>query len=120
MQTGRLPQGVRPQSPLIDLLRALTPRDLLAIHGLTVDPRLGYQGSRQFHNAAQALNWLAPSDEVFDSFPAESWRHKGFSKRLTLRDLQANCAQFPEALLAHYPRLAGPAPVPAAPSAPDV
>lgn len=111
IQTGRLPQGVRPQGPLVDLLRALAPHDLQAFKGLVVDERLGYVGSRRFYDAGQALRWIAPSNEVFDAFPAESCRIKSFNRRLTLRDLQPHCAQFPEALLSRYPRLAGPTPV---------
>ncbi len=103
--TGRLPRGVRPQSPLIDLLRALAPRDRLSIRGVVVDARLGYQGRRQFHDAQQALNWLAPSDEVFGFFPAESWRIKQFQRALTLDDLVANCSGAPAHLLLKYPLL---------------
>ena len=105
LQTGRLPRGVRPDSPLIRLLKALSPRDLVQIAGVTVNSSLGYTGSRQFANALQALQWVAPADEVFDSFPAESWRDKRFAKQLHLEDLGAVSARFPEHLYARYPRL---------------
>lgn len=106
VQTGQLPQGVAPKSPLIDLLRALSPRDLGAIRGLRVDASLGYGGSRQFQTAAQALRWLAPDDEVFGAFPAESWRLKNFSRKLTLADLARNCPELPAGLADRNPRLA--------------
>ncbi len=103
--TGRLPRGTRPQGPLIDLLRKLDPRERLSIRGVVVDARLGYLGRRQFHDAQQALNWLAPADEVFDAFPAESWRIKNFQRGLVLQDLAANCSVFPEQLFSKYSRL---------------
>ena len=105
--TGRLPSGVKPDSPLIRLLRALPARDLLRIKGVVVDSRLGYTGSRRFANAAQAIQWLAPSDEVFGSFPAESWRDKRFARQLTLEELAASCSEFPEQLYERFPGLCG-------------
>lgn len=108
--TGQLPKGTRPKGPLVELLLKISPRDLSGIKGVTVDARLGYTGSRQFHYAAQALRWIAPSDEVFDSFPADSWRDKRFQKRLYLEDFAECCASFPEQLLAQYPALRRPKP----------
>lgn len=103
--TGKLPRGTRPGSPLIDLLESLTPRERAGIHGLKVDARLGYAGSRFFHSAEQALRWLKPHDEMFESWPAESWRDKQFRKALTIDDLAACAARLPESLRA---RLAAP------------
>jgi hypothetical protein len=103
--TGQLPSGVRPASPLITLLEQIGARDLPRIVGLTVDERLGYSGSRTFHTAAQALHWLKPAPEVFGSFPAESWRIKAYSQQLSLEDLKACCATFPESLLREHARL---------------
>ena len=96
-RTGQLPSGQRPQSPLITLLEAVGPRALGHIEGVTVDFRLGYDGSRTFANAAQALRWCKPGIEMFHSYPAESWRIKGFTKVLTIEDLQA-CARIMDAL----------------------
>lgn len=93
--TGRMPVGVRPRGPLVDLLRAIPTRELSLIIGVTVDQRLGYTGGRQFHFAAQALRWVAPANEVFDGFPAESYRIKRFASKLYLDDLALCCASFP-------------------------
>ncbi len=103
--TGRLPEGVKPNSPLLDVLRQLGGRDLAAMRGFTVDASLGYAGSRRFATAAQAMHWLAPSDEVFGAFPAESWRIKGFRTRLSLDDVLACCASYPDRMLQDYARL---------------
>lgn len=108
LQTGKLPQATRPQGPLVDLLRSLGPHDLQAIHGVTVDQRLGYTGSRMFANALQAQRWVAPSHEVFGAFPAESWRDKRFCRTLYLDELLACCSAFPEGLLSRYARLRQP------------
>lgn len=105
MTTGKLPQGVRPASQLISLLESLAPADRIRITSVVVDERLGYAGSRRFANAEQAYRWVKPSDEVFDSFPAESWRIKSFDRRLVLTDLAA-CSDVPERLL-HAPGRAG-------------
>lgn len=108
LTTGRLPQGVKPQSPLIDLLRQLPPRDLAALRGVTIDSRLGYTGQRTFATGAQALRWIAPSEEVFDSFPAESWRDKRFQQHLYLDDLLECCAGAPDSIRERNRRLCRP------------
>lgn len=102
--TGRLPKGIRPSGPLIDLLLALSPRDRCAIVSVTVGPSLGYTGSMRFDTAEAALRWVRPADEVFDSFPADSWRDKRFTKRLYLDDLLKS-AKYPDGLLTRYPNL---------------
>lgn len=101
MATGALPRGIVPQSPLITLLKSITPRDRAQIHALVVSEALGYVGTRRFHNAAQALLWLAPSSEVFGSFPAETCRIRSFSKALSIQDL-AEFAVIPEHILSRY------------------
>jgi hypothetical protein len=106
--TGRLPQGVKPASPLVTLLKAIGPRDLQRLVGVTVDRRLGYEGSRRFHYGSQALLWVAPSNEVFDTFPAESWRNKRFEGPLYLEDLAECCAQFPDEFFGRYRALCRP------------
>lgn len=97
--TGQMPRGTRPESPLITLLESLGPRALGEIRGLTVDHRLGYTGSRTFAFGSQALRWAKPGDEVFGHFPAESWRDKRFSRRLTVEDLAECCAKFPHSMI---------------------
>lgn len=94
-RTGNLPQGVRPDSPLIRLIESIPPAKRGQYVGVVVSDKLGYTGRRVFHDAHQALNWLKPSAEVFGSFPAESHRLKHFSKTLTLADLSACCSRSP-------------------------
>ena len=65
--TGQLPKRVRPKSPLITLLEAVNPGDRGRIGGVRIGPELGYNGSRQFQTVAQALRWIKPNEEVFDS-----------------------------------------------------
>lgn len=108
--TGRVPEGVRPQGPLVDLLRLISPRDLAQLRGVTICEPLGYGGRRVFDNGLQALQWVSPSDEVFGTFPAESWRLKGFYRVLTIDDLVDACASAPEGFAARYPRLRRPSP----------
>ena len=105
--TGRLPQVVRPKSPLIQLLEQLNPRDRMRISGLTVSPPLGYAGTRRFANAEQALNWIRPRSEMLEgeSWPAESWRVKSFVGPVSLTALLECAASYPEGLLQRYPHL---------------
>lgn len=116
--TGRLPQSTRPSSPLITLLQAISPRDLARLVGVQVDARLGYTGSRQFHYGPQVLNWIYPSDEVFGSFPADSWRDKRFTGPLYLETLAECCASFPPEFFKRYRQLCRPQPRSAAPATP--
>lgn len=99
--TGRLPEGLKPESPLITLLESIPSRDLLAIRGVVVDERLGYKGSRTFNTAGEALRWVKPSQVVFGSFPAESWRLKSFRPPLSMKSLCECSSQFPDHLLRH-------------------
>lgn len=113
VMSGRLPEIVTPKSPLIDLLTRISPRDRAAIIGLTVGPKLGYSGSRQFHTAEAALRWIRPDTEMLaaQSWPAESWRDKRFAKKLTLDDLLAAAASSPPKLRDRYPQLCQPRPL---------
>jgi hypothetical protein len=93
---GRLPDMVTPSSPLITLLRSIPPAKRVRIRGIRLHPDLGYQCTMQFHNGEQLLNWLAPNDYLRpDSWPAESFRIKQFSRRLTVEDLKVRCADWP-------------------------
>lgn len=104
--TGRLPRLVRPEGPLIDLLRAIAPRDRVRITGLRVDSKLGYTGSRMFQTAEQALRWCAPDDEMLEreSWPAESWRDKRFRGPISIDTLVGNASSYPEELKERYAR----------------
>jgi hypothetical protein len=108
--TGRMPEGKKPQGPLVELLKKIAPHDLAAIKGVTVDHRLGYTGSRRFQYASQAWRWIAPAEEVFDAFPAESWRDKRFLHCLYLEDFAQCCSHFPEQLFQRYRTLCRPKP----------
>ncbi|MDF2461849.1 MAG: hypothetical protein K0Q43_84 [Ramlibacter sp.] len=112
--SGQLPRLVRPGGPLVELLRQVSPRDRAAIVGVSINPSLGYQGAREFANAAQAYRWLCPQEEMLDSdpWPAESWRDKRFTGPLYLDDVLANAASYPPDLAQHYPRLRRPGPPP--------
>ena len=103
--TGRLPRGEKPEGALISLLQAMSPRDRVALRGVTVDGPLGYNGSRQFGSAEQALRWAAP-DAVFGSFPAKSWQIRNIV-RVTLDDLLAKTARAPTGIRERYPHLCG-------------
>ena len=106
--TGRLPRGVAPTGSLVTLLRRISVRDLSQLVGVVVDSRLGYTGSRRFNYGSQALHWVAPSEEVFGSFPAESWRDKRFQRPLYLEDLVECCSRFPEHMYDRYRSLCRP------------
>ena len=107
MATGQLPDTVRPTSPLIDLLLRLSPRDRIAIVGLTVDSSLGYSGSRIFGNAEQALRWIRPEAEMLrsESYPARSWQDKRFTGPITLDTLLEKASSYPASLRRGYPQL---------------
>lgn len=97
--TGVLPQTRKaPSSPLIDLLEKLPPRLRLQIRGVRLHPHLGYQTSMQFHNAEQLFRWLRPERELVgnETTPSESYRNKGFVKKLTLEELREFCASWPK------------------------
>lgn len=106
--TGKLPSGVAPQSPLIELFKLLGPGRLERIQGVTIDHRLGYEGSRFFGSAYQAMRWVHPAPEVFGTFPAESWRIKSFSSKLYLDDLLACASNYPSTLIDECPHLMRP------------
>ena len=110
LATGQLPRGVTPKGLLVELLKQIAPRDRVAITGLKVDPKLGYQGSRVFHTAEQAFRWVHPDSEVFGGFPAESWRIKSSGPRLTIDDLLEQATKVPEGLVERYPQLRRPEP----------
>ncbi|WP_137887685.1 hypothetical protein [Pseudomonas sp. 2FE] len=94
MATGRVPKVAAPSSPLITLLQSLYPRERTQIFAVMVSSALGYQGSRLFHNAQQALNWLAP-DTPQQHLPSQSWQDRRFRSVLTIDDL-AKVAKVPD------------------------
>jgi hypothetical protein len=88
-RTGKLPRERVPQSPLIDLLQALGAGNLGDIRGLTVDHRLGYNGSRTFQFGTQALRWLCPTGGLYghQTAPSESWQDGRFQKKGYVQNL---------------------------------
>lgn len=108
--TGRLPSLSAPRSPLVDILGKISPRDRAAMLGFTVSPSLGYNGSRQFPTAEQALRWIRPHSQMMahESWPAESWRMKNFQRPLYIEDLLAACSCAPEQLAVRYAQLRRP------------
>lgn len=95
--TGRLPQEYECKSPLITLLRKLSPWELSRIEGLVVDQKLGYHGSRTFRSGTQALAWLAQPGS-FSPPPSESYRDRSFVGPLSIQTLKENCASFPDTI----------------------
>lgn len=98
--TGRVPERKKPTSPLITLLDSIYPRERAQITAVTVNQALGYQGSRSFHNAAQALNWLSPHNPGVH-IPSESWIIRTFHKQLTIDDL-AQHARVPDRVVEEW------------------
>jgi hypothetical protein len=104
LRLGKVPELVCPEGPLINVLKSMTPRERLAVVGLTVGPALGYQGSRIFNNAEQALRWCAPESQILAgrSWPAESWRIKSFHQKLCIGDVLKHATKFPEVIGKKY------------------
>lgn len=88
--TGELPNVIEPKSPLITYLESIPPRDRLHLKNVRISPKLGYQSSARFQNAAQMLNYLKPSAHMDYTWPAESCRIKSFSKPIT-KELFDSC-----------------------------
>lgn len=118
-QTGRLPEAVKVDSPLIRLLEAVGRGRLDQITGLTIGPALGYRGHRQFATAAQALHWLKPPHESFTPLPSQSWQDRHFTKDLYLEDLLNAAAAYPPSLLVQCARLRRPGAAAPAASLPE-
>lgn len=104
---GQAPRVMRPASPLIALLAAINPGDRVRIKGVRIDAGLGYEGSRDFHTAEQALRWVRPDAEMIEgtSWPAESWRNKRFRDQVYLEELLDRASSFPEDMTKRYPML---------------
>ncbi len=101
--TGVAPILAEPDSPLIRLLKSIAPKDRAHITALRITPDLGYTGVHQFHNAAQALAWLVPTQPAAHH-PSQSYQINGFKKVLTIDDLSV-FAKVPDAISAEWWRL---------------
>lgn len=95
--TGRVPNSVCPDSPLISILMTLSPRERLDIKGLNIC-NLGYQNNQVWQNAEQLMRWLKPSSEVIGNYIAGSYQNRRFQKQLSLQDIKDNAHSFPEYL----------------------
>lgn len=82
-RTGRLPSGIKPQSPLISYLEGISPRERVEIKNVRLSSKLGYNSGAEFANAAQMLTYLKPSNWMMSTWPAESCRLKSFNARIT-------------------------------------
>lgn len=79
----KLPNTVKPTSPLITYLEAIPPRKRIEIKNVRLSPKLGYLSGAQFPNAQALLSYLKPSGYMIGSWPAESARIKQFSRPIT-------------------------------------
>lgn len=102
---GRLPQGIKPASPLLAALRRIAPMDRSRMLGFVIGVDLGYQCAQRFPSVAHAMHWLAPAEEVFGSFPAEACRLKAFSKALSFEDVASACQTVPDDVIRRYGNL---------------
>ncbi|WP_415912467.1 hypothetical protein [Neptuniibacter sp. QD37_11] len=100
--TGRLPNSVRPVSPLISILEEISPRDRLEIKGIRIS-QLGYMTDQVWQNAEQLYRWLKPDSEVIGAYPAGSRQDKRFNRPLSLQDIKDNSHTFPPHLEAKIP-----------------
>jgi len=96
--TRQLPRMLYPSSPLITLLESMTYHERLRWQGVRLSPQLGYQCGHPFHNAQQLLTWLKPDHQMLECehWPAESFRIKRLSQKLTVDDLKPFSTQLPD------------------------
>lgn len=96
---GKLPtlREVR-ETPLLRLLKKLSPRSRMMIRGVRLGPHLGYRSVTQFDNAETLFNWLGGYGQLgsWETLPSESMAIQSFGKALTLNDLKEASTTFPE------------------------
>lgn len=96
--TGELPREcAAPSTPLLKLISSIPMRQWHQYTGVTVDRRLGFNGSRQFDSLHQVATWIGRNARLVDNkrMPYMSWMITGFNKKLQLEDLQAKCSKYP-------------------------
>lgn len=78
-------KGSRHNFPFLKIAAAIPPMYWQYFQGVTLDSRMGFTGSRQFHSLGQAINW-AKSDIGY------SWSNKSFCKPISLDVLLSRTA----------------------------
>ena len=81
--TGRLPEMIKLDSPLIRYLESLERSERDKLRHIRLHPKLGYNTSFVFNNYYQLMNWLKPSEYIHVSCPSESYRIKNFNTVIT-------------------------------------
>ena len=81
--TGNLPKGIKPSSPLITYLESLPPRKRVQMHGVKLNPSLGYNTSQIFPNAQMLLLYLKPQAEMTKTWPADNQMIHNFNQKIT-------------------------------------
>lgn len=96
--TGKPPEMVRLDSPLIQLLEKIPRRYRHCFVGIKLGPELGYARSLEFRDADQLLRWIKPAPEVFADRPGpgEQARLKHFHQPITLDAFERHCTEIKE------------------------
>lgn len=99
---GRLPKfrDVR-ETPLLRLLKKISPRTRVRIRGVKLGSNLGYHCDQIFDNAELLFKWLGGYGQIGDweTLPSESMAIQSFGKSLSLNDLKEASRSFPEKLV---------------------
>jgi hypothetical protein len=96
--TGKPPMERRaPLTPLLALINTIPLREWHLYIGVKVDRNLGFNGSRQFNSLHQVARWLGRGATLIDNqkMPYQSYSLRGFNKKLTIDDLNAQCSKHP-------------------------
>lgn len=96
--TGRLPRLRYPlQTPLLQLLKSMGPRERGQYRGVRVSPDIGYQCKHEFPTAEHLFRWLGGNEQILErkSIPGESFAIRNFRKTLTVDDLKAHSQIYP-------------------------
>lgn len=99
--TGQLPRMRDPLStPLLELLKKISPRDRMAMEGVQLSPKLGYNNGTLFKSAEHLFQWLGGHTQrgEWETLPSESFAIRSFQKRLSLDDLKQATGRWPEYL----------------------
>lgn len=88
------------ETPLLRLLKKLSPRMRMEIQAVKLGPHLGYRCDHQFRNAEMLFKWLGGYGQLgeWETLPSESLAIKNFGKVLSVEDLKRASTSFPEPL----------------------
>lgn len=95
VRTGKLPDVVSPESPLIDLLESIEAPDRGMIWNVTLNPALGYQCTRAFPTAKALYEFLKPAEYMYGVWEAERLRIKEYTRAIRLEDLLLHSQRYP-------------------------